>query len=144
MAKHKTIKNWKVVKSGLSFTEAAEIYENQTLDGKPVENVSIRIGNKQYIKDPIYGVANFTSERFYPKEFASHCWEALIPDTDEEERCEKVRTLMKNSCCSCLTNARIDNLTIEEMYDWISSHLNKDQKYRMLLAYYDKMIYKTK
>ena len=144
MAKRKTIRNWKVVKTELSFTEAAEIYEKQKLDGKPVENVSVRLGNKQYIKDPIYGVTNFTNERFYPKEFASHSWEALVPDTGEEEKCEKIRTLMKNSCCSRLTNAKIDNMTIEEMYDWISDHMDKDQKYRMLLAYYDKMIYKTK
>ena len=144
MAKPKTIKNWKVVKNYLTFSEAAEIYESQKLDGKPVENVSVRLGNRHFIKDPIYGTTNFTNEKFYPKEFRSASWEALIPDTDEEERCEKVRTLMKESSCSRLTNAKIDNMTIDEMYKWISDSLNKDQKYRMLLAYYEKAIYKTK
>ena len=144
MAKTKTIKNWKVIKSGLTFSEAKQIYENQYMDFKPYENISIRLANRQFIKDPIYGTKNFENEHFYPKEFISTNWEVLVPDSDEEKKCEKIRRLMKDSCCSHLTNAKIDNLTIEEMYKWISDHLNKDQKYRMLLAYYDEMIYKTK
>ena len=142
--KTKKIKNWKVIKSGLSFAEAAKMFKEQKIEKIPFENVSIRLGRKQYIKDPIYGTSEFDNDSFHQSAFFSTDWEVLVPDTDEEARCEKVRELMKNSCCSGLKNDKIDNLTIDEMYDHISSRLDKDQKYRMLLAYYDKMIYKTK
>ena len=68
----------------------------------------------------------------------------LIPDTDEEIKCEKIRQMVKDSNCSGLNHNKIDNLTIPEIFEWITDHLDNDQKYKVLLAFYDQKIYKTK
>ena len=69
-------------------------------------------------------------------------WEILIPDNDQEEKNEKIRNLVKNSNCSGLTHAKIDNMTIDEIWKTISDSLTTDKKYRMLLLYYNNKIYK--
>ena len=137
----KKIRNWKVIKDNLDFLSASNMYKNQAINGTLYDYIAIRIGHRIFTPDEII---KFESETFYPKEILSNDWVALIPDTDEECKNEKIRRLMKDSCCSRLKNDKIDNMTIPQIWEWVSDHLDKDQMYRMLLAYYDQKIYKTK
>ena len=140
--KQKRIRNWKVVKTGLSFMEASKIFQEQKLDGKPVENVSIRIGHRHFIKDELYGFNGFTNETFRPAEILENNWVALVPDTDEELKCEKVRQMVKDSNCSGLTYDKLDNMTIEEIWKHLCNKMSKDQIYRMIKLYYSEKVYK--
>lgn len=136
----KKIKHWKVIKSGLSYLDALNIFTAQAIDGKPYDNLAVRVGERFFQ----YGESNPITETYYPSEILRSSWEVLIPDTDEEAKCEKIRQLVKDSNCSRLNYAQIDNMTVPELFDWIMDGLDDDQKYRVLLAFYDQKIYKTK
>lgn len=137
----KKIRNWKVIKENLDFLSASNMYKNQAINGVLYDYLAIRIGPRMFTPDEIM---KFESETFYPKEILSNNWVALIPDTDEENKNEKIRQLMKDSNSSNIKYDKIDNMTIPQIWEWVSDHLDKDQMYRMLLAYYDQKIYKTK
>ena len=136
----KKIRNWKVIKSGLSYSEAMQMFNSQAVEGRLYDNLSVRIGDRHFIK----GESNPATQQYYPSELIYNDWEVLVPDTDEEAKCEKIRTLVKDSNCSGLNHNKIDNLTIPELFEWIVTHLDDDQEYRLLLAFYDQKIYKTK
>ena len=136
----KKIRHWKVIKSGLSYSEAMQMFNAQAVEGRLYDNLSVRIGDRHFIK----GEVNPTTQQYYPSELIYNNWEVLVPDTDEEAKCDKIRQLVKDSNCSGLNHNKIDNLTIPELFEWIVEHLDDDQKYRLLLAFYDQKIYKTK
>ena len=142
--KLKRVRNWKVVKEGLTFQEASTIFQEQKMDGIPYENISIRIGRRHFIKEEMYGVNGFANETFRPVEILSKDWEVLIPDTDEEVKCEKVRQMVKDSNCSGLTYDKIDNMTTEEIWKHLCGRMDKDQIYRMIKFYYSEKVYKEK
>jgi hypothetical protein len=66
----------------------------------------------------------------------------FIPDNDEEEKNEKIRNYLKGTNCTGLKHQKIDNMTIEEIWEHISNTMDKDKKYRMLLYYFENNIYK--
>lgn len=140
--KQKKIRNWKLVKDGLSFMEAAKMFQERMIDGKPVDNICIRIGHRNFIWDEIYGASCFTNDAFRPAEVMSNEWKIFVPDTDEELKCEKVRQMMKDSNCSGLTYDKIDNMTAKEIWNHICNKLTDDQMYRMIKLYYSEKVFK--
>ena len=136
----KKIRHWKVIKSGLSYLDALNIFTAQAIEGKLYDNLAVRVGERFFQ----YGESNPITETYYPSEILRSNWEVLIPDTDEEAKCEKIRQLVKDSNCSRLNYAQIDNMTVPELFDWIMDGLDDDQKYRVLKAFYNEEIYKTK
>lgn len=136
----KKIRHWKVIKSGLSYLDAVNIFTAQAIEGKLYDNLAVRVGERFFQ----YGVSDPVTETYYPSEILRSEWEVLIPDTDEEAKCENIRQLVKDSNCSRLNYAQIDNMTVPELFDRIMDGLNDDQKYRVLKAFYNEEIYKTK
>ena len=135
----KHIRNWKIAKDGLLFSEAYGIMSTGRIDGVSYPNMAIQQAHgKQYSKSEVNNITLKPSDVLY------HDWMILIPDTDEEIKCEKIRQLVKDSNCSGLNHNKIDNLTIPEIFEWITDHLDNDQKYKVLLAFYDQKLYKTK
>jgi len=136
----KKIRHWKVIKSGLSYLDAVNIFAAQAIEGKLYDNLAVRVGERFFQ----YGESDPVAEKYHPSEILRNDWEVLIPDTDDEAKCEKIRQAVKDSNCSGLNYAQIDNMTIPELFERIMSHLNKDQMYRVLKAFYNEEIYKTK
>ena len=134
----KKIRHWKVIKSELSYTEATNIFKAQAIQGTHYDNLSIRVGDRQFFK----GEVNPATQQYFPSELIYDNWEVLIPDTDEEAKCKKIRQLVKDSSCSGLTNAKIDNMTVPELFKSVMGNLSDDQKYRVLVAFYDQKMYK--
>ena len=132
----KHIRNWKVYRDYVSLSEALEILKKGTING--LHPVCI-----QHAKTHKHIEKYEESLSFSPKELSNE-WYILVPDNDEEEKNEKIRTLMKESFCSGLKNDKIDNMTIDEIFEHIFNRLGKDQKYRMLKYYFENKIYKTK
>lgn len=135
----KKIRHWKVIKSGLSLIEAINIFKAQAIEGHMYNNLAIRYGDRFFLGD-----SDPDKETFHISEFLFEEWEVLIPDTDEEAKCDKIRQAVKNSNCSGLSYDKIDNMTIPELFDRIMNGLDDDQKYRVLKAFYNEEIYKTK
>jgi len=137
----KTIRNWTVAKSNLDFQTAINMLKARAIQGTLYDNIAIRLRDKMFISRVNDNIAN---EKFYPREILSNEWEVLIPDTDEEAKNNKVRKMMKESTCSGLTNDKIDNMTIKEIWEYLCSKMSKDQMYRMIKLYYSEKIYKEK
>ena len=131
----KKVRNWKVVWDSYGLKSAIEILESQKsvkYDGP----FAIRHGRRFITPE------DYRSDITFNLDEINGLWEILIPDNDQEEKNEKIRNLVKNSNCSGLTHAKIDNMTIDEIWKTISDSLTTDKKYRMLLLYYNNKIYK--
>lgn len=131
----KKIRNWKVVWDSYGLKSAIEILLSQKsvkYDGP----FAIRRGRR------FITIEDYRPDISFNLDEINGTWEILIPDNDQEEKNEKIRNLVKNSNCSGLTHAKIDNMTIDEIWKTISDSLTTDKKYRMLLLYYNNKIYK--
>lgn len=137
----KTIRNWTVAKSNLDFQTATNMLQARAINGTLYNDIAIRLRDKMFISRVN---DNITNEKFYPREILSNEWEVLVPDTNEEEKNNKVRKMMKESTCSGLTNDKIDNMTIKEIWEHLCSKMSKDQMYRMIKLYYSEKVYKEK
>ena len=136
----KHIRNWKIYQSNVELKVALQILrDGKTIGGQSPVAIQHNKTGKFVECHQIYGY----DLAFKPDEIDNN-WLVLVPDTDEEAKNEKIRNLMKDSCASGLKHEKIDNMTIDEIWQHISTHMDKDQKYRMLLDYYDKKIFKTK
>ena len=85
----KKIRHWKVIKSGLSYLDAVNIFTAQAIEGKLYDNLAVRVGERFFQ----YGESDPMAEKYRPSEILRSDWEVLIPDTDEEAKCEKIRQL---------------------------------------------------
>jgi len=130
---------WKVIKTGLTYSKALSIFKAQAIEGKQYEDLAIQVGDKFFSRN-----SNPELEQYFPSELLNDTWEVLVPDTDEEAKCDKIRQAVKDSNCSGLNYAQIDNMTIPELFERIMSGLNNDQMYKVLKAFYNEEIYKTK
>lgn len=139
--RRKAIKNWKVVKDNLDFMTALNIFKNQTIEGHLYDLVAIRIGGR--IFQP--GLANLESEQFYASEIISNKFEALIPDDQLEEKTYKLRELVKINNFSGLNWDRIDNMTIDDLFNSLFNVMNRldsHNKYRIVKNIVESGLYK--
>lgn len=133
----KKIRNWKEVGSKFELVKAIEILQSQKFNG---------FEGPFAIKCPKTGkfIETFKYDLDFRVDELGSEWSIFVPDNDEEIKNNKIRELVKNSDCSGLNYSKIDNMTIKELWNHIESRMDNDQKYKMLLLYYDNKIYKTK
>lgn len=129
----KKIRNWKVIADKIDITDALKILMNQKY-----ENYTGPFAIQSYCKQ--YDTWGF--DMGFTVNEAIKPWKILVPDTDEEEKNEKVRQMVKDSNSSSLTHAKIDNMTIREIWNHIADRLSDDQVYKMIKLYYSEKIYK--
>lgn len=133
----KHIRNWKIVATDVTFTDAIKILREQ--------KYKLHIGPFM-IKS---AVTRRTIENYNPNEHFTlpeieGTFVILVPDTDEENKNNKIREYLKNTNISGLKHEKIDNMTTKEIWDYINAYLLKDdQRYRMLLYYFDNKIYSS-
>lgn len=131
----KHIRNWKSVATEVKFSDAINVLREQRfrLFAGPVMVKSNASKRSFETYDP---KASFTLPEI------EGTFVILIPDTDEENKNNKIREYLKNTNISGLKHEKIDNMTTNEIWDYINQYLLKDeQKYRMLLYYFENKIY---
>ena len=134
----KQIRNWKVIEEHFNAYNALYVLQNQKMEGYTGPfAIRHRKTGKMLTKYAYDQMLN-------SDEIMVHEWNIMVPDTDEEKKCEKIRGLAKESDCSGLTYSKIDNMTNKEIWKHLCSKMNSDQIYKMLLLYYENKIYKTK
>ena len=130
MSKTKVVRNWKAVKSNLDFVSAYNLYKSQVVDDKFYPIIGLRLGIKYFQS----GLHNIDEAHFSPREAISNNWEIIVPDDEFEEKTNKLRQMLKDNNFTGLRYDKIDNMSIEEMWDAIigqMSRLDKDNKYRI-------------
>lgn len=139
--RRKAIKNWKVVKDNLDFMTALNIFKAQAIEGHMYDLVAIRIGSR--IFQP--GLADLEGETFFASEIISNKFEALIPDDKLEEKTYKLRELIKINNFSGLKWDRIDNMTIDDIFNSLFNVMNRldsHNKYRIVKNIIETGLYK--
>lgn len=132
----KHIRNWKLYRDKVSLSEALEVLQKGSIN--LYKNVAIQNNKTNRFYD------KYTDDIVLKPTDVNNNWMILVPDDDKEQKNEKLRKLVKDSNCSGLNYDKIDNMTIHEIFRHIVTHINEDQEYRWLLAFYKNEIYKTK
>ena len=132
----KHIRNWKLYRDKVSLSEALEVLQKGSIN--LYKNVAIQNNKTNRFYD------KYTDDIVLKPTDVNNDWMILVPDDDKEQKNEKLRKLVKDSNCSGLNYDKIDNMTIHEIFRHIVTHINEDQEYCWLLAFYKNEIYKTK
>ena len=132
----KHIRNWKLYRDKVSLSEALEVLQKGSIN--LYKNIAIQNNKTNRFYD------KYTDDIVLKPTDVNNDWMILVPDDDKEQKNEKLRKLVKDSNCSGLNYDKIDNMTIHEIFRHIVTHINEDQEYRWLLAFYKNEIYKTK
>lgn len=136
----KRIKNWKLYKDKVELNTALNVLrEGKTIGGHSPVAIQHENTGKFIEQDKVYD-----RDLSFKTDELDNKWMILVPDDDKEQKNEKLRKLVKDSNCSGLNYDKIDNMTIHEIFRHIVTHVNEDQEYRWLLAFYKNEIYKTK
>lgn len=140
----RTFRNWKIVDSNRDCGIAFKILKDQVYYGDCIDP-ECRIGPYAIMHDVTRKFFDHYDEEISlsPKETSSD-WLILTPDFEQERKNTEIRNLVKESNCSGLNYNRIDYMTINEIFDYIASNLNNDQKYKILEHFYKNKLYKTK
>ena len=142
MSKPKIIRNWKAVKSDLDFNLAYNLYKSHKVDGVEYPVIGLRLGVSKFFQS---GLHNIDEAMFSPHEATSNKWEIIIPDDAAEEKTNKLRQMLKDKNFTGLRYDKIDNMSIENIWNEVMNILNrldKDTKYRLLKHIIENKLYK--
>lgn len=131
----KHIRNWKPIAYGVSTADAVNVLCTQKYE--KYEGPFAIQSEKTMRMILVYD----GQEHINIKEAGSP-WVILVPDTSKEERDNKVRQMLKDTNCTRLKYDKIDNMTLDEMWDHINDHLDEDKKYKMIKYFCEAQIYK--
>ena len=139
--KHKVIKNWKVIRSGLDSVSAFNMFKAQAVEGIAYDLLAIRL--KWRVFQP--GIVDIDKEQFSAQEILSKEWEVLIPDDQMEEILEAMRDMYKDENFSSLNYQKIDNMSINDLWMElvnIMDRLDDRNKYRIAKWIIENKVYK--
>ena len=142
MSRPKIIRNWKAVKSDLDFNLAYNLYKSHKVDGVEYPIIGLRLGVSKFFQS---GLHNIDEAMFSPREATSNKWEIIIPDDAAEEKTNKLRQMLKDDHFTGLRYEKIDNMSIEDIWNEVMNILNrldKDTKYRLLKHIIENKLYK--
>lgn len=142
MSRTKIIRNWKAVKSDLDFNLAYNLYKSHKVDDVEYPVIGLRLGVSKFFQS---GLHNIDEAMLSPREATSNKWEIIIPDDAAEEKTNKLRQMLKDKNFTGLRYDKIDNMSIDEMWNAIieqMSRLDKDNKYRIAKSIIETGLYK--
>lgn len=137
----KVIKNWKVIQSDLDSVTAFKIFMSRIIDNKSYDVIGLRLGHRIFQSNINHiGVENFSAQ-----EVLSNKWEIMIPDDNMEEILERMRQLYKNEHIGNIKYQKIDNMSIEDLWDSlvdVMNSLDDCNKYRLAKHIIENKLYK--
>ena len=142
MSRTKIIRNWKVVNSDLDFITAYNLYKAHNANGVNVPVIGLRLGVSKFFQS---GLHNIDEAMLSPSEATSNKWEIVVPDDEFEEKTNKLRQMFKDNNFSGLRYEKIDNMSIEELWNSlfeVMDNLDKNNKYRIAKHIIENGIYK--
>lgn len=136
----KKVKYWKVIANNLTINDVIVAIKEQRFNGVVYDRLGINHKGRLIDK-----YDDIEAETFKPKEIISNKWELVIPDSDEEKKLAKVRDIIKNEHFLNLTDEKIDNMDISDIWNEISNRIansDNDIKYRIIKSIVENKLYK--
>jgi RecG-like helicase len=91
-----------------------------------------------------FGKTNMLTEKFTFAESTEECWSIYVPDYEEEKLLHEIRELIKRDNCLGVSFAKIDNMTIKDMWDIINNKLDKENQALLIKLYIQNLYHKQK
>jgi len=139
----KKIKYWKSIGQNLSLKDALKILDSRCYNNLRYDRIGIKLGSLGYKIIDQYD--DYKNMNFNIKEITSDLWEVVVPDIDEEKKLTKVRDIIKNEHFLNLTDEKIDNMDISDIWKEINNRIvnsDNDIKYRIIKSIVENKLYK--
>lgn len=130
---------WQNIAYGLTLKDCQQAFYNRAWQGTLYDTIMIAHGDHKLE----YGKTNFMLEKFTFDEATDSNWSIFVPDYEEEKALSALREQVKNCNCTGVSYAKIDHMSIEEIWDIIEHKFDKETKLKMITLYIDN-IYLTK
>ena len=117
------------------------MFKSRTIDGVLYQDIAIKFGYRTFQ----WGVDDINSATFSVDELTKYTWDVMLPDTDAEEKTEKLRDILKDSHYLGASFQKIDNMNIREMFHEVIDKLKSTSdnvKYRLIKRIIEDKLYK--
>ena len=133
---------WKNIASGLTLKQCEKAFNNRTWCGTLYDSIMIVNGDHKLE----YDKTDFMQEKFTFDEATNSNWAIFVPDYEEENNLHEIRELVKTAnCLYGVTFAKIDNMSIEDIWQKICTDLIKDKDVQMkAIKAFLQYVYETK
>ena len=124
---------WKNIAYGLTLKDCQQAFYNRAWQGTLYDTIMIAHGDHKLE----YGKTNFMLEKFTFDEATDSNWSIFVPNYEEEKALSDLREQVKNCNCTGVSFAKIDHMSIEEIWDIIEHKFDKETKLKMITLYID-------
>ena len=125
---------WKKIADGLTLQQCEQAFYNRAWKGTLYDNIMIVNPGEHAME---FGKHNFSTEKFSYSDVTSNRWEIHVPDYESEKTLNELRETVKNVNCTGLSFAKIDHMSVEEIWDAIENKFDKDTKLKMITLFID-------
>ena len=124
---------WRNIAYDLTLKDCEQAFYNRAWKGTLYDTIMIAHGDHKLE----YGKTNFMLEKFTFDEATDSNWSIFVPDYEEEKALSELREQVKNCNCTGVSFAKIDHMSIEEIWDIIEHKFDKETKLKMITLYID-------
>ena len=124
---------WRNIAYGLTLKDCQQAFYNRAWQGTLYDTIMIAHGDHKLE----YGKTNFMLEKFTFDEATDSNWSIFVPNYEEEKALSDLREQVKNCNCTGVSFAKIDHMSIEEIWDIIEHKFDKETKLKMITLYID-------
>ena len=124
---------WRNIAYGLTLKDCQQAFHNRAWQGTLYDTIMIAHGDHKLE----YGKTNFMLEKFTFDEATDSNWSIFVPDYEQEQTLIDLRERIKNTNCTGISFAKIDHMSIEEIWDIIEHKFDKETKLKMITLYID-------
>lgn len=134
----KVIRNWKILVKEVDTIKALQaLREQKFLNGYLPVNGPIAI--KSQISREMFVEWDPSLQLRADETIGS--WFILVPDNDKERQKDKIIELAKESNATGLKHDKLEHMSIEEIWEYITGHFDDDIRYKMLKWYFENKVY---
>lgn len=134
-------RNWKVYRDYVTTKEALKVLcEQAYYESEVPAPFAIQSQKSERIITEYLDNSTITIDE------AVNPWRILIIDTELEKKTIEIRGLLKNVSCSGYSWQKIDNMSLDDIWEYVSEVIARDdkKKYKILKYYFENNIYRKK
>ena len=131
---------WRNIAYGLTLKDCQQAFYNRAWQGTLYDTIMIAHGDHKLE----YGKTNFMLEKFTFDEATDSNWSIFVPDYEQEQTLIDLRERIKNANCTGISFAKIDHMSIEELWKAVESKFDKETMVKMITLFIDNVYLSNK
>lgn len=131
---------WRNIAYGLTLKDCQQAFHNRAWQGTLYDTIMIAHGDHKLE----YGKANFMLEKFTFDEATDSNWSIFVPDYEQEQTLIDLRERIKNTNCTGISFAKIDHMSIEEIWKAVENKFDKETMVKMITLFIDNVYLSNK